>query len=217
MSTSPIGPQLRHAGLNLADDPRETREKVESDVFGFWVFLMSDAVVFALLFALYGTMAGSTMGGPGPADEFKIGSAFIETLILLTSSFTFGMASIALKRDHGARRLVLWLLATVVLGFAFLGMELNDFATMVSHGATPDRSAFLSAFFVLVGMHGLHVAVGCLWILVMLLDLASLGRDQKAKVNLIRLSLFWHFLDVIWIVIFSLVYLQGLIQPVGSV
>ena len=210
-----IGPQLRHAGLNLADDPRDVREHVESDVFGFWIFLMSDAVVFALLFALYGTMLDSTAGGPGPAQEFKIGSAFVEALILLTSSFTFGMASIALKRDHRARRLVLWLLATAALGVAFLFMEGNDFATMASHGATPDRSAFLSGFFVLVGMHGLHVTTGVVWILVMLLHIASTGRDDRVKVNLIRLSLFWHFLDVIWIAIFSVVYLQGLI-PVGS-
>ncbi len=211
-----VGPQLRHAGINLANDPREIRAQVESDVFGFWVFLMSDAVAFALLFALYGTMVGATAGGPGPADEFKLGSAFVETLTLLTSSFTFGMASIALKRDHTAKRMVLWLLATLALGIAFLAMEANDFATMVSHGATPDRSAFLSGFFVLVGMHGFHVTVGVVWILVMLLQVASVGRDEKVRINLIRLSLFWHFLDVIWIAIFSVVYLQGLIPAGGA-
>lgn len=211
-----VGPQLRHAGLNLSNDPREIRAQVESDVFGFWVFLMSDAVAFALLFALYGTMVGATAGGPGSADEFKLGSAFVETLILLTSSFTFGMASIALKRDHTAKRMVLWLLATLALGIAFLVMEVNDFATMVSHGATPDRSAFLSGFFVLVGMHGFHVTVGVVWILVMLLQVASMGRDEKVRINLIRLSLFWHFLDVIWIAIFSVVYLQGLIPAGGA-
>ena len=208
-----VGPQLRHAGLNLSDDPHDVREKVESDVFGFWVFLMSDALVFALLFALYGTMVGARAGGPGPVDEFKLGSAFIETLILLTSSFTFGMASIALKRDHTAKRTVLWLFATLALGIVFLIMEGNDFATMVSHGATPDRSAFLSGFFVLVGMHGFHVIIGVVWILAMLVQVAGVGRDEKVRINLIRLSLFWHFLDVIWIVIFSVVYLQGLIPP----
>jgi cytochrome o ubiquinol oxidase subunit 3 len=194
-----IGPQLRHAGLNLADDPREIREQVESDVFGFWIFLMSDAVLFALLFALYGTMLGATNGAPGPAQEFKIGSAFIETLLLLSSSFTFGLASIALKRDTRARRLVLWLVATLVLGIAFLAMEGHDFATMAADHATPDRSGFLSAFFVLVGMHGLHVTIGAVWTVVMLVQIAVLGCDQKVNINLIRLSLFWHFLDVIWI------------------
>ena len=205
------GPQLRHAGLNLSDDPDELH-KVESDVFGFWIFLMSDAVLFALLFAIYGTMLGATVGAPGPAQEFKIGPAFIETLLLLTSSFTFGMASIALKRDLRAHRLVLWLLATLVLGLAFLAMEGHDFATMAADHATPDRSGFLSAFFVLVGMHGLHVTIGSLWIAVMLWQMAALGRDQPVKINLIRLSLFWHFLDVVWVAIFSVVYLQGLIR-----
>ena len=206
------GPELRHAGLNLEHASRESREQVESDVFGFWIFLMSDAVLFALLFAIYGTALGATVGAPGPAQEFKIGPAFIETLLLLTSSFTFGMASIALKQDVRAKRLVLWLLATLVLGMAFLGMEGHDFATMAGDHATPDRSLFLSAFFVLVGMHGLHVTLGSIWIVVMLFQVGTLGRDRQVKVNLIRLSLFWHFLDVIWIVIFSVVYLQGLIQ-----
>ena len=206
------GPQLRHAGLNLEDNPREVREQVESDVFGFWIFLMSDAVLFALLFAIYGTSLDATVGAPGPAQEFKIGSAFIETLLLLTSSFTFGMASIALKRDKRAQRLVLWLVATLVLGVAFLAMEGHDFATMAADHATPNRSGFLSAFFVLVGMHGLHVTIGAIWTVVMLLQIAIIGRDEQVKVNLIRLSLFWHFLDVIWIAIFSVVYLQGLIR-----
>ena len=205
-----VGPQLRHAGLNLSDDPAELHE-VESDVFGFWIFLMSDAVLFALLFAIYGTMLGATDVAPGPAQEFKIGSAFIETLLLLSSSFTFGMASIALKRGNRLA-LVLWLSATLVLGVVFLGMEAHDFAAMAADNATPDRNGFLSAFFVLVGMHGLHVTIGSIWLVVMLVQLAVLGCDRQVKVNLIRLGLFWHFLDVIWIAIFSVVYLQGLIR-----
>jgi len=206
-----VGPQLRHAGLNLSDDPGELQE-VESDVFGFWIFLMSDAVLFALLFAIYGTMLGATAGAPGPAPEFRIGPAFIETLLLLTSSFTFGMASIALKRDTRARRLVFWLVVTLLLGLAFLFLEGHDFATMAADHATPDRSGYLSAFFVLVGMHGLHVSIGAIWMVVMLVQMATLGRDRQVKINLVRLGLFWHFLDVIWIAIFSVVYLQGLIQ-----
>ena len=206
-----VGPQLRHAGLNLADDPREIRAQFESDVFGFWVFLMSDAVVFALLFAVYATMIGATAGGPGSASEFKISSAFIETMLLLTSSFTFGMTMLKLKRDPRTRPVFLWLLLTVLLGIGFLGMEINDFVAMVSHGATADRSGFLSSFFVLVGMHGLHVATGIVWGFVMLLQLLVMERDDRMRINLIRLSLFWHFLDVIWIGIFSIVYLQGLI------
>jgi cytochrome o ubiquinol oxidase subunit 3 len=205
-----VEPRLRHAGLNLPDDP-EVLETAESDVFGFWLFLMSDAVLFALLFAIYGTMLGATAGAPGPAQEFKIGPAFLETLILLTSSFTFGMASIALKHDRRTA-LVVWLITTLVFGLAFLGMEAYDFTTMAADHATPNRSGFLSAFSVLVGMHGLHVTIGSIWMIVMIVQLAVLGRDSQVKVNLIRLSLFWHFLDVIWIAIFSVVYLQGLIN-----
>ncbi len=202
------GPQLRHAGLQLSDDPAELAS-VESDVFGFWIFLMSDAVLFALLFAVYGTALHATAAAPGPAQELKLGPALIETLLLLTSSFAFGLASIALK--HGGR-LVFWLIATLMLGLVFLGMEAHDFATMAGDHATPDRSGYLSAFFVLVGTHGLHVTIGCLWIVVMMVQLACYGTDRRVRVNLIRLGLFWHFLDIIWIAIFSVVYLQGLIH-----
>jgi cytochrome o ubiquinol oxidase subunit III len=204
------GPQLRHAGLNLENDSRLVRSQVESNIFGFWVFLMSDAVIFALLFAVYGTMLVGTAGGPGPAQEYKIGSAFIETLILLTSSFTFGIASMAMKYGDSRRGLFIWLAVTLLLGFIFLGMELHDFATMFHDHATPERSGFLSSFFVLVGMHGLHVTAGALWIIVMMAQLAIFGLDDRVKINILRLGLFWHFLDVVWVVIFSVVYLQGL-------
>jgi cytochrome o ubiquinol oxidase subunit III len=207
-----IIPQRRYPGLNLLEEPQSPRERVEKGIFGFWVFLMSDAVVFALLFAIYGTMIGATAGAPGPAQEFKIGSAFIETLVLLTSSFTFGMASLALKHDRKRRGLVLWLLVTLVLGAVFVRLEVHDFTTMIGDGASADQSGFLSAFFVLVGMHGLHVSVGVLWGLAMLLQLATFGLDDRVKVNLMRLALFWHFLDVIWVTIFSVVYLQGVMR-----
>ena len=160
-------------------------------------------------------MVGARAGGPGSADEFEIGSAFIETMLLLNSSFTCGMASLSLKRDHRLRAVMLWLTVTMVLGLAFLGMKINEFVTMVSHGAVAGRSAFLSGFFVLVGVHGLHVTTGVLWIAVMPLQLATIGRGEKVRINLIRLSLFWHFLDMIWVVIFSVVHLQGLITPAG--
>jgi cytochrome o ubiquinol oxidase subunit 3 len=204
------GPPLRHAGLNLRHDPPAPTQ-VATGVFGFWVFLMSDAVLFALLFAIYGTMLGATAGGPDAHRECKVVPAFIETLLLLTSSFTFGLASLALKRQR-ARALVLRLLVTLALGLGFLGMEAHDFATMAADHATPGRSGFLSAFFVLVGMHGLHVTIGSLWMIVMLVQLAVIGRDHQVETNLIRLSLFWHFLDIIWIGIFSIVYLQGILQ-----
>ena len=217
MSTAPTAPALRHAGLNLEHASREEAEQVESDVFGFWVFLMSDAVIFALLFALFGTSLEATAGASDLAGIVKLGPAFIETMLLLASSFTFGLASIELKRTHRLTRrhrrmAVRWLLVTWVLGIAFLGMEVNDFATMAHEGATADRSFFLSAFTALVGTHGLHVLTGVVWLPVLLLQMATLGLDRPLKVNLIRLSLFWHFLDIVWIAIFSVVYLQGAIR-----
>jgi cytochrome o ubiquinol oxidase subunit 3 len=206
------GATLKHAGLNLGSTDESTHEQAGSAVFGFWVFLMSDAVIFALLFATYGVMVPATVGGPTPASEYKIGPAFVETLILLTSSFTYGMASIAMKHNLGRPVLLGWLAATLMLGLAFLGMELHDFASMFSDGAVPMRSGFLSSFFALVPLHGLHVLAGCVWLMVMMTQVLTFGLDARVKVNLLRLGLFWHFLDIVWIAIFSVVYLQGLIR-----
>lgn len=203
------GPQLRHAGINLGGTETDEDADAESGVFGFWVFLMSDAVIFALLFALYGTMVASTAGGPTPASEFKLPSAFVETMLLLASSLTFGLAVLAMKYDQQSRAVMRWMLVTLGLGACFLAMEGHDFATMFAHGAYPTRSGFLSAFFALVPLHGLHVFSGCLWMLVMFGQMAAYGLDARVKLNLIRLSLFWHFLDIVWIAIFTVVYLQG--------
>lgn len=203
------GPQLRHVGLNLQSSDELEPGEAEIGLYGFWIFLMSDAVLFALLFAVYGTQVAATAGAPGPEAEFKLGSAFIETVILLTSSLTFGLASIAMKYDRGRAKLVALLGLTLVLGVAFLGFELNDFATMFSDDAFPDRSGFLSVFFALVPTHGLHVTAGCIWIVVMLVQIAVFGTDARVKLNLLKLGLFWHFLDIVWIAIFSVVYLQG--------
>ena len=204
--------QVKHAGINLGGTDADTHEKAEPDVFGFWVFLMSDAVIFALLFATYGVMLPGTAGGPTPADEYKMLPAFVETLILLTSSLTFGIASLAMKYDRGQSRLPVWLAVTLALGVAFLGLEWHDFANMLADGAVPSRSGYLSAFFALVPLHGLHVAAGCLWLVVMMVQMKVFGLDARVKINLLRLGLFWHFLDIVWIAIFSVVYLQGLIR-----
>ena len=201
-----------HPGLNLAEADPLAHAEASAGIFGFWVFLMSDAVIFALLFATYGVMLPATVGGPTPASEYEIGPAFAETLLLLTSSFTFGMASIAMKYAAPRRTLLGWLGVTLVLGVAFLALELSDFATMFAHGAYPSRSGFLSSFFALVPLHGLHVLAGCLWLVVMMVQLVTIGPDARVKINLLRLGLFWHFLDIIWIAIFSVVYLQGLIR-----
>jgi len=205
------GRKSAHIGLNLTGSEQRSPEEAELGIYGFWIFLMSDAVLFALLFAIYGTQIAATVGAPGPGAEFKLGPAFTETVILLTSSLTFGLSGIALKYDRTGASLVLWLGVTLVLGLAFLGFEFHDFATMVGDGAAPDRSGFLSAFFALVPTHGLHVAAGCIWIVVMLIQIAVHGVDARVRLDLLRLGLFWHFLDIVWIAIFSVVYLQGIL------
>ncbi len=204
-------PELIHAGLNLRNHPPALRAQVESDVFGFWVFLMSDAVIFALLFGIFGTMLGSTANAPSPDSQFKMGPIFAETFALLTSSFTYGMVSLSLKRGRGRPVIVFWLAITFLFGAWFLGGEISDFIDMFRANATPENSGALSAFFVLVGTHGLHVTCGMVWILLMAAQMALRGLDERVKINLIRLGLFWHFLDVVWVCIFSVVYLRGML------
>lgn len=201
---------VKHPGLNLGPAHGKDNDAAETVLFGFWVFLMSDAILFGMVFATYVTSVDATAGGPGPRDLYDIKSAFIETLILLASSFTFGMASLALKYKHGKTRLIGWLSLALVLGVAFLGLELHDFSGMFAQGGVPSRSGFLSAFFDLVPLHGLHVAAGCLWLVALLGQIARFGLDTKTKLGIMRLALFWHFLDIVWIAIFSMVYLAGL-------
>ena len=206
---------MKHPGLNLGSLHGADHDAAENMMFGFWVFLMSDAILFGMVFASYVTSVNATAGGPGPHDLYGITSVFIETMVLLASSFTFGMASLAMKYRHSERRLVAWLLVTLLLGLAFIGVELHDFASMAAKGGVPTRSGFLSAFFDLVPLHGLHVAAGCLWMIALLVQLARYGVDTKAKLGIMRLALFWHFLDIIWIGIFSVVYLPGCMHAVG--
>ncbi|NII10850.1 cytochrome (ubi)quinol oxidase subunit III [Oleiagrimonas sp. C23AA] len=204
--------EQKHAGINLKNKDRDTHQQAESPLFGFWVFMMSDAVIFALLFATYGVMMHNTAGGPGTHQSFELKSAFIETVLLLVSSFTFGMASLSMKyRPERLRHLVGWLIVTLLLGMTFLGFELHDFHSMAGKGAVPHRSGFLSAFFALVSTHGLHVASGCVWTIIMLIQLGVFGLSDQVKTRIMRLGLFWHFLDIIWVGIFSVVYLQGLL------
>lgn len=201
---------LRYPGINLGATEPETHASAEEKVFGFWVFLMSDLIIFALLFATYATMIAATAGGPSARDIFEIKSAAIETGVLLTSSFTFGMASLAMKYSRSRGLLLFWLAVTLLLGVTFLGFEVRDFVIMVGEGAAPTRSGFLSALFVLVSTHGLHVTAGCIWIVVMMVQVRVFGIDRNVKLRLLRLGLFWHFLDIIWVGIFSVVFLQGL-------
>ncbi len=185
-------------------------EKYEERDFGFWLYLMSDAVIFACLFATYLIMVGNEAGGPTAKDVFSLERAAAETALLLFSSATFGFAAVALSQ--GAReKVLLWLAATFVLGASFIVLEFGEFAGMIAEGAGPDRSGFLSAFFTLVGTHGLHVSIGLIWIVVMMAQVLLKGLSAPVASRLMRLGLFWHFLDIIWVVIFSVVYLPGLL------
>jgi len=184
----------------------------KASIFGFWLYLMSDCLLFASLFATFAVLRGNTFGGPNAEELLNVPFVLAETLVLLTSSFTAGVALIAAQLNKRA-----WvfgaLAATFILGATFLGLELHEFAGLIAAGDGPGRSAFLSAFFALVGTHGLHVAAGLLWMLILSAQMLSRPDFEAAPGNvrtkLLALGLFWHFLDVVWIGIFSLVYLLG--------
>jgi len=201
---------IKYPGLNLDETHGKDHQAAQTMMFGFWVFLMSDAILFGMVFATYVTSLHSTAGGPGPHQLYDITSVFLQTLLLLASSFTFGMASLALKYRHDQARLVGWLLLTLLLGLVFLAFELQDLSSMMTKGGVPSRSGFLSALFDLVPLHGLHVTAGCIWLVCLLGQLARYGTDTQTKLGIMRLALFWHFLDIIWVAIFSVVYLAGL-------
>jgi cytochrome o ubiquinol oxidase subunit 3 len=185
------------------------QEKADSKtIFGFWVYIMTDCVLFASLFATYAVLHTNTNGGPTGQSLFDLPSVLVETLILLTSSFTCGLAMLAAHRNRRDQVLV-WFGITFLLGLAFLGLELHEFNHLVASGNSWQRSGFLSAFFTLVGTHGLHITVGLLWMAVMMAKLVSSGLTHANLRRLTMLSLFWHFLDVIWIFIFTIVYLMG--------
>lgn len=203
-----IAQQNQHPGINLNHARPEDSRHAEVSVFGFWTFLMSDAILFALLFATYATMVNRTAGGPSAPEFFNLTNAFVETMVLLFSSFTFGMGAVALKEGRtGAVKL--WLVITLVLGLGFIALELREFASLTAQGGMAQTSGFLSSFYVLLSMHGLHVLVGCIWIVVMLAQLSVFGPSRQVRSRLLRLGLFWHFLDLVWIVIFTVIYLPA--------
>ena len=177
-------------------------------LLGFWIYLMSDCLIFAALFATYAILGRNFAGGPTGAELFDLPMVASNTAILLVSSVTFGMAMIACQEDRLNDALA-WLAATGLLGCAFLGFELDEFTHLVSEGAGPQRSAFLSSFFTLVGTHGLHVAAGLIWLATLIVHLVGRGFSATNRRQLMCLSLFWHFLDVVWIGVFSFVYLLG--------
>jgi cytochrome o ubiquinol oxidase subunit 3 len=196
MSTTAI----HHHGHDHAEDSSKTTS-------GFWIYLMSDCLIFASLFATFGVLANATAGGPTGRQLFELPFVMGETALLLASSFTFGLAMLNM---HAARpaRTIAWLGATFVLGLAFIGMEFYEFAKLIAESAGPSRSAYLSAYFTLVGTHGLHVLCGLLWLVVMMDQIRRFGFDAMTRRRLECLSLFWHFLDLVWICVFTFVYLR---------
>ena len=176
--------------------------------YGFWIFLLSDIIMFSALFAAYAVLRNATAGGPTGAQLFNQVSVALETACLLASSYTCGLMSVAVSsRNRSAT--YLGALVTFALGAAFLTLELREFAGMIAIGATPQRSAFLSAFFALVGCHGLHVASGLLWLALLMLHVALKGFRANVQRRLLCFALFWHALDIIWVGIFTVVYLMG--------
>jgi cytochrome o ubiquinol oxidase subunit 3 len=176
--------------------------------YGFWIFLLSDFIMFAAFFAAYAVLSDSTDGGPTGRDLFDLTNVAVETACLLASSFTCGIATIGAYRQSN-----LWyyggMAATCLLGLAFLGLEVHEFVGMVADGAGPQRSAFLSAFFTLVGCHGLHVSLGILWLLTMMAQVFAKGYREDIMRRVLCFSLFWHALDIIWVAVFTVVYLMG--------
>jgi cytochrome o ubiquinol oxidase subunit III len=189
-----------------------SREEAADDrvMFGFWVYLMTDLLMFAILFAVYAVLHGNTAGGPSGRDLFSPPLALTETLILLTSSFTAGIGMIAARRGNKSQVLT-WFGITFLLGIAFLGIELYEFAEFIHEGHTMTVSAFLSSFFLLVGTHGLHITSGLLWLTVLLTFIVKRGLTHSNVRKLALLSLFWHFLDIVWIFIFTVVYLRAFV------
>ncbi|MER9868415.1 cytochrome o ubiquinol oxidase subunit III [Mesorhizobium sp. M0136] len=176
--------------------------------YGFWIFLLSDIVMFSAFFAAYGVLAGKTAGGPSGAELFNLRNVAIETAALLLSSFTCGLAGLAVTARRSSWFYVA-MTVTFVLGASFILLELREFVHMVASGAGPTRSAFLSAFFTLVGCHGLHVTAGLLWLLTMMAQIFAKGFRDDILRRFMCFSLFWHALDIIWVALFTVVYLLG--------
>jgi cytochrome o ubiquinol oxidase subunit III len=180
----------------------------QGTLLGFWLYLMSDCLLFAVLFAVYAVLGRSYAAGPSGADLFELPLVATNTALLLLSSITYGFAMISML--HGRVRGVLgWLAVTGLFGLGFLGIEIFEFVHLIHEGAGPQRSAFLSSFFTLVGTHGLHVTFGTIWLVTLMVQVRKLGLIPENKRRLICLSMFWHFLDVVWIGVFTFVYLMG--------
>ncbi|MCB5187608.1 cytochrome o ubiquinol oxidase subunit III [Methylobacillus caricis] len=205
MSSQTLNTQHAHA-----EEHEHHHDAESTKIFGFWIYLMTDCILFATIFATYAVLSTSFAGGPTGKDIFELDYVLGETFLLLFSSITYGMAMIA--QHKGNKQGVLkWLAVTFLFGLGFIVMEVNEFYHLIHEGFGPDRSGFLSAFFTLVGTHGLHVTCGLIWMAVMMAQVASKGLTTTNNTRLMCLSLFWHFLDIVWICVFTVVYLMGVL------
>lgn len=189
---------------------KEAHHPQNGTLLGFWIYLMSDCLVFAALFAVYAVQGRSYAGGPSGADLFDLSLVAVNTAMLLLSSITYGFAVLKMQQNH-VRGTIGWLLVTGLFGLAFLGLELYEFHHLIHLGAGPQRSAFLSAFFTLVGTHGLHVTFGIIWLITLVFQIKRHGLIPENRRRIMCLSMFWHFLDVVWIGVFTFVYLMGVL------
>lgn len=203
-----------HTSLEDGEKPAfymtEDHHPENSTGLGFWLYLMSDCLIFAILFATYAVLGRSYAAGPSPADLFDLPLVAINTSMLLLSSITYGFAMLQMERNAKTETLF-WLGITGIFGAIFIGLEIYEFVHLIHEGAGPGRSAFLSAFFVLVGTHGLHVTFGIIWLITLMVQVSMKGLIPENRRRLMCLSMFWHFLDVVWIGVFSIVYLIGVL------
>ena len=187
---------------------KQEKEHTDNKILGFWIYLMTDAIIFGTFFAVFIVLLKNVTNGHTPQSLFDLNNAFIETIALLTSSLTCGLAMLSLKR--GSIQGTIWFLVlTFILGGIFLTLEIREFISFIEIGATPQSSGFLSGFFSLIGLHGIHLSIGMVWMIVLMIQLIVKGQTLMMKTRLKLFSLFWHFLDIIWICIFTIVYLMG--------
>jgi cytochrome o ubiquinol oxidase subunit III len=198
------------SGYSAHAHEHEHHDAGSNKIFGFWIYLMSDCILFASIFATYAVQSHSFAGGPTGKELFELPYVFGETMLLLISSLTYGLAMLALHKGNKSQ-VIGWLAITFLLGLGFIGMEIYEFHHLIAEGNGPNRSGFLSAFFTLVGTHGLHVSCGLIWMLVMMSQVLKKGLTPAVDTRLMCLSLFWHFLDIVWIGVFTIVYLMGVL------
>jgi len=215
MPTDPLTPaveaQARAVTWHLVEEDDHDHETGGATLLGFWIYLMTDALLFGGIFSVFGVLSTAYAGGPIPREIFDLPLVAVNTGLLLVSSITYGFGMLEMEAGR-IRALQAWLLVTFLLGASFVGIELYEFSHLIAEGAGPQRSAFLSSFFTLVGTHGLHVTVGLIWIATMLVQVGKRGLIPENKRRLLCLSLFWHFLDIVWIGVFTFVYLLGVIR-----